>query len=139
MYETIRRRKSVRDAYLENVLKLGEITREEADRIAVKRKAALEDDLGRARAPDGSQSIDLSYGLGVWRPYQGGPDAKVPEVPTHVEKGKIVELLKSQSMVPEDFHPHPKIERLIKTRAAMANGEHPLDWAAGEALAFATL
>jgi 2-oxoglutarate dehydrogenase E1 component len=38
-----------------------------------------------------------------------------------------------------DFHPHPKIESGMRLRRQMARGERTLDWAAGEALAFATL
>jgi 2-oxoglutarate dehydrogenase E1 component len=41
--------------------------------------------------------------------------------------------------VPVDFRPHPKVEAGIRLRRQMAGGERPLDWAAGEALAFATL
>jgi len=37
--------------------------------------------------------------------------------------------------VPADFHPHPKIRRLLDLRHEMAIGAKPLDWAAGEALA----
>ncbi len=56
-----------------------------------------------------------------------------------VDRDRLVELLEMQSTVPDDFRPHPKIEAGIRQRRQMARGERPLDWAAGEALAFATL
>lgn len=139
LYETIRKRKSVREAYLENLLKLGGITREEADQIAIKRRQALEHDLGQARSPDYPQTGEISFGLGVWRPYRGGPDKEVAEVPTGVPREKLAQLLLKQAVVPDDFHPHSKITKLLRQREAMARGDQALDWAAGEALAFASL
>jgi 2-oxoglutarate dehydrogenase E1 component len=41
--------------------------------------------------------------------------------------------------VPADFHPHPKIQRILETRQKMAQTGQALDWAAAESLAFATL
>jgi 2-oxoglutarate dehydrogenase E1 component len=41
--------------------------------------------------------------------------------------------------VPEQFHPHTKIKKLLQTRQQMARGELPLDWTAAESLAFASL
>ena len=58
---------------------------------------------------------------------------------TSVDRDRLVELLEMQTTLPEDFHPHPKIELGIRSRRQMARGEKPLDWSAGEALAFATL
>ena len=40
---------------------------------------------------------------------------------------------------PDDFALNPKIQRLIKQRREMVEGERPLDWGMGEALAFGTL
>ncbi len=52
LYKTIRKRKSVREGYLDNLLsgESCEITREQADQIAVERRQRLEDELGAARA-----------------------------------------------------------------------------------------
>ena len=47
--------------------------------------------------------------------------------------------LQAQTQLPVDFHPHPKIKKLLETRQQMAMGEQPLDWAAAESLAFASL
>jgi 2-oxoglutarate dehydrogenase E1 component len=43
------------------------------------------------------------------------------------------------SELPEDFHPHKKITRIIKQRKEMGEGARPLDWGAAEVLCFATL
>src|SRR5262249_35603648 len=47
--------------------------------------------------------------------------------------------LEAQTIVPDGFTPHPKIKRLLENRREMAQGAKPLDWAAAESLALATL
>src|SRR5204863_7198151 len=54
-------------------------------------------------------------------------------------RDQLAELLEIQTHYPDDFHPHPKIAAAMGHRKEMARGERPLDWSAGEALAFATL
>jgi 2-oxoglutarate dehydrogenase E1 component len=76
---------------------------------------------------------------GIWSGYTGGPEKDAEEVDTSVDRDRLIELLEMQTSLPPDFHPHPKIESGIRLRRQMARGERPLDWAAGEALAFATL
>jgi 2-oxoglutarate dehydrogenase E1 component len=41
--------------------------------------------------------------------------------------------------LPEGFQPHAKIGRLLENRVQMAAGSLPLDWSAGEALAYASI
>ena len=48
---------------------------------------------------------------------------------------RLSELLLAQTQLPADFHPHPKIKKILEGRRKMAAGEQPLDWAAAEALA----
>ena len=75
----------------------------------------------------------------IWNGYTGGADADCPEVETGVPRERLALLFESQADVPAGFHLHPKLKRLLDQRRQMAHGEKPLDWAAGEALAFATL
>ncbi len=138
LYKHIRKRKSVREGYLDNLYKLGSITPEQADRVAIERREALEKDLGAARADD-YQTVDLMSGQGFWRDYSGGADRSVEEVETCISGERAERLLRALNHVPHGFAPHPKFRRLITHREEMAAGERPLDWAAGEALAFASL
>ncbi len=137
LYAAIKKRKNVREGYLEHLLKLGEVTREEADQIVEERRQQLERDLATARSQDYVPKSQAFAGL--WQGYVGGPEEGVPEVPTGVARERLIRLLEAQSRVPEGFHPHPKIQRLLTARQEMARGERPLDWGAGEALAFAAL
>src|SRR3954464_11087740 len=49
LYRAIAERKSVREGYLDHLLQLGEVTREEADDIAAKRREALEKELSQSQ------------------------------------------------------------------------------------------
>ena len=72
MYRAIAKRKSVREGYLEHLLQLGEVTREEADAIAAKRREVLERELSE------SQSAKPALGpeqlKGVWSRFTAGPE-----------------------------------------------------------------
>ncbi len=137
LYEVIRQRKSVREGYLDHLLKLG-ITRAEADAIETRRRQQLEAELSEAQAPD-FQPRGPNSGEGLWRPYRGGADADTPEVPTGVPVDQLRQLLEQTCRVPEGFARHPKLDRFFAARQEMARGERPLDWGAAEALALASL
>jgi 2-oxoglutarate dehydrogenase E1 component len=137
LYHAIRRRKPVRDGYLDHLLALGGITGDEAEEIVTRRRAILEEELASARseeAPVGPSSL-----AGVWTGYRGGPDAEVKEGATGVRRERLVELLEAQTRFPQGFRVHPNLDREMTHRRAMAAGERPLSWAMGEALAFGSL
>jgi len=137
LYRAIDKRQSVRDGYLERLLQLGEITREEGDLIAREQTRQLDQELSVARSDDYVARPETHPG--VWKGYVGGRDQDTPEVATSADPSRLSELLEAQTRLPADFRPHPKIERFLEARREMARGAKPLDWAAGEALAFASL
>jgi len=137
MYGKIKRRRSVRDAYLERLLTLDEVTREEADQIAEARREHLEQELSVARSDEFKPHYSAFEGL--WTPYSEEVDADVAEPDTGVDAERLSAVLRSLTQVPDDFELNNKIGRALQARVAMAEGERPLDWSAGEALAFGTL
>jgi 2-oxoglutarate dehydrogenase E1 component len=137
MYQLIEKHRSLRECYLDHLLRLGEIDRDEADRIAVERKAALERDLSEARSPAYAPFLEKS--AGIWTGYYGGPGGDQKVIRTGVEEGTLVRLIEAVTQLPDDFHPHPKIVEWLRRRRDMATGGRPLDWATAETLAFATL
>jgi 2-oxoglutarate dehydrogenase E1 component len=136
LYQAIARRKSVREGYLEHLLQLGGITREEADSIAAKRRDVLEKELSASQSSKAEAPEHLP---GAWSRFKGGMEPQEPELETGVARAKLAQWLESQTRLPENFHPHSKIKRLLQTRSEMAEGKQPLDWAAAESLAFASL
>jgi 2-oxoglutarate dehydrogenase E1 component len=137
MYRKIKERPTVREGYLKRLLGLGEVGREEADRIAEERREHLEQELSVARRED--YRTHYSAGEGVWQAYRGGKDSEAPEVDTSLEREHAAALLRHLSRVPDEVEINPKILRGLSLREEMARGERPLDWASAEALALASL
>ncbi len=137
LYRAIKQRKSVREGYLGHLLKLGGVTRDEADRIAEEHRQKLETELTVARSESYHPRTDIS---GFWAFYIGGREREAADVDTGMDKARLSHLLEVQTQLPADFHPHATIERtVLKPRLEMARGERPLDWGGAEALAFASL
>lgn len=137
LYSLIEKRKSVRDAYLERLIKLGGVTQELADQIEKKRQDLLEQQLGEARRS--TKIMPPSSLAGRWKGWLGGPESLADDPETGLQKEQLASLLERLTDLPEDFNLHPKLQRIMDLRKAMARGEQPLDWAAGEALALASL
>jgi 2-oxoglutarate dehydrogenase E1 component len=137
MYRAIRARKPVREAYLEHLLRLGGVSREEADEIAERARTHLEQELSVARGNGYKLGIEVAGGL--WTDYRGGPDGGAHEVDTGLARPELARLLEESTRLPEGFTPHAKIARWLEQRVEMARGALALDWAAGEALACASL
>ncbi|HLP76535.1 MAG TPA: 2-oxoglutarate dehydrogenase E1 component, partial [Candidatus Paceibacterota bacterium] len=134
LYRAIAKRKPVREGYLDHLLQLGGLTREEADEIAARRREVLEKELSQSQAEDSPGAPTVIR----WK-CKGGLEPAQNDVQTNVSREKISGLLKALNRLPEGFHLHPKLKKLSEIREQMARGEHPIDWAAAEALAFASL
>ena len=137
LYDAIRKRQGVQQGYMKRLLKLGKVTQGDADHLIQTRREALEAELAAARSDDYTSQFQAFEGL--WEGYVGGEDDTTPEVETGVPTDRLAELLRAQNTFPEGFTTHPKLARLLNTKLEMADGNRPLDWAAGEMLAYATL
>ncbi|WP_027713992.1 2-oxoglutarate dehydrogenase E1 component [Desulfuromonas sp. TF] len=129
MYEKIKDHPPVHEIYAERLRQ--ELAGEEIDAIG----KVVEERLEQA---DGSQGQIAVEGFsGKW----GDIERKFrhAEVKTAVAKKTLVELGRAFTTLPEEFHPHPKIVRIVeRNRKSIESGEK-IDWAAAEALAFASL
>ena len=103
LYQTIEKHKSSREAYLEHLLKLGGLTREEADKIETQRRENLEKELSVAHSEKFVPRTDV-FPNG-WTNYVGGRESGVEEVDTGVSRDRLAELLERQTRLPADFHP----------------------------------
>ena len=137
LYKAIAKRKPVREAYLEHLLAQGGVKAEEAEAIAEQRKAHLEAELSAARSEAFIHTVDGMRG--VWAGIKGGPENQMEPADTAVERERLTAILEKLSKTPQEFHPDSRIARMLEQRHAMALGERPLDWSAGEALAFGSL
>lgn len=140
LYEQIRRRKSVRDGYIEHLLKLGGVSQEEADKMAVIRREHLERDLALVTEDHSAADFKATTLGPVWNGYVGGHEPDVADVDTGVETARLAELLTNSVTVPDGFTAHPTLLRtVVEERLKMARGERSLDWGACEILAYASL
>jgi 2-oxoglutarate dehydrogenase E1 component len=139
LYKTISKRKTVREGYLEHLLKLGGVTREEADQIAEQCRRRLEDELGEATSDRYQHPSDRLPGVWARSAYVGGADQNVPDAETAVSLERASMLLAKQAELPADFKPHAKIAKVLEARREMAAGRQSLDWASAEAVAFGSL
>jgi 2-oxoglutarate dehydrogenase E1 component len=137
LYKKIRARRDVSARYLDHLLELGGITRDEAGELFEEEEQHLEKALTSARELK-EKTKPQAY-EGIWVGYNGGLDADTPRSDTSITEEQLETLLTDLTRLPADFQPNKKIARLLEARQAMARGEAPLDWAAAEALALASL
>ena len=136
LYRAIDRRPSVHESYLERLLKLGEITADEAQAIVEQQQAKLAADLTVAKSDEFVHRSDIG---GVWAFYIGGREREAADVDTGMPREVLVDLLRKLVELPDGFQPNAKIRRFLDGRLQMAAGEAPLDWSAAEALALGSL
>ncbi len=146
MYSKISARPPVGQSYLEHLLKMGEVTREEAERMNSLHRQQLESELEVAKSAQYVHKWDMLHG--VWQGYHGGNEREVPDVDTGVPVERSAEILEMLTRLPAGFKPNLKLHNggdskkpdgILQKRMAMAQGREPLDWSAGETLAYATL
>ena len=128
-YQKIRKKKSIREQYRDDLIHQGVLEREMAETLEKEFKDSLQKALTEIKI---SQKDVLEpepvTKENVFAPFKSG-----------VSLEKIKEISEKALAVPEGFVLHKKLERLLKERGEMAAGQKPIDWGMGEMLAFATL
>ncbi len=76
---------------------------------------------------------------GYWDRFFGGRYETVYDVATGAAPETLHRVSEALTRVPEGFHIHPKISKLLEQRAKMGAGEAALDYGMAEALAFGSL
>jgi len=136
VYDAIDKRKNVRESYLERLLEIGDISRQEAETIAEIRTNKLSAEFEAAKKEE-FVSDQQSLG-GHWIGYTGGPEPEVNDAtPTALVGSVAKDLLARLSQFPSGFNLNKKLQRMFEFRAEMAQEIKPIDWASAELLAFA--
>jgi 2-oxoglutarate dehydrogenase E1 component len=131
MYEKIRRRPPAHELYAAALERAG-IPRAELEAPAARYAARLEESL--------TLPADARHGLGFNAKWEKVRRETVPEEPeTGVAAERLVDLGEKLARIPAGFNAHAKIVRLVEKRRETIRQGAGLDWATGEALAFATL
>jgi len=74
-----------------------------------------------------------------WAPFHGGPYNPADEVDTGLAADELHRITDGLVKYPQDFHIHPKVQKMLEQRREMGYGKRPLDFGMAEALAFGSL
>ena len=74
-----------------------------------------------------------------WSAYHRGRFKPEYEADTGVNREKLAEITDALVRVPDGFHVHPKIAKLLEQRAEMGHGRRAVDYGFAEALAFGSV
>lgn len=138
MYHVIRSHPTPREVYAKQLAERGTVGADEAEALHTQVANAFAEAHAASRQENKVQDPHTLGGL--WSDYHGGPDRDTPEVETGVPEARLKALLTKLATVPEGFELHHNIQRgVIEGRQAMVAEQAPVDWGAGEMLAYATL
>ncbi|MGC9198455.1 MAG: 2-oxoglutarate dehydrogenase E1 component [Acidobacteriaceae bacterium] len=96
----------------------------------------LEEQKAAAHASRKPQLFDIRH---YWDPYYGGPLRPEDNPRTGLDAAELASLATRLTTVPEGFHIHPKVTKLLEQRRQMGAGKKPLDYGMAELLAYASL
>ena len=131
LYAAIAKQPLVSEVFLKSLIEEDVIDHEEAQSFRNSFRTALE----CARNESRSETQKLKPAI---RPQLSTPEMLDP-ANTAVTLERLREVGMPLTSEPDEFALNPKIQRLIKQRREMVQGERPLDWGMAEALAFGTL
>jgi 2-oxoglutarate dehydrogenase E1 component len=137
MYEAIRHHPPVSELYAKTLAAQGRVSAEDAEHIREEAKRHFLQAYNQAKETPALR--EPSAHEGAWKGYRGGPEEGLPEPETGVPEKTLVPMLEHLAHVPQGFTPLRQLGKILERRGAMARGEIPLDWSAGENLAYATL
>jgi len=134
MYKLIRRQPTVRTLYAERLANEGTLSMERSQALVEETRTSLEH--GEVVTRPFLCGLPNPYSV-TWKPY-----LKVKwdhPADTSLPAATLERLAQRLLSVPEGFHLHPRVGRLMNERERMASGERQLDWGFAETLAYASL
>ena len=138
MYKIIRKKPSPLKVYEDKLLKEGVLTPEMIKEKKEAFKNYLNEEFQKAK---GNPEYEISEELGrFWanlRMYRHDEPDEDPE--TKVEEAVLKRITDAITRVPEGFHIHRNLKRLLQQRKAMVYEKRQLDWGMAEHLAFGSL
>src|SRR5713101_6580997 len=109
----------------------------DAAQIAEKIRGEYEEEQTQARAV--KKIPQLRKLPEYWAPYYHGCYKPEYEVDTGLTREKLAEITDGLVRVPQGFHVHPKIVKLLEQHAEMGHGRRAVDYGFAEALALGSL
>jgi len=134
MYKRISQHPGTRKLYADRLTTQGVLAEGDAEAMVKAYRQYMED--GRRTIEPVLTDYKSKYAID-WSPFLG---AKwTDHADTAVPLAELKRLGAKITTLPEQFNPHPLVNKLLNDRRAMAAGDLNLDWGMGEHLAFASL
>jgi 2-oxoglutarate dehydrogenase E1 component len=135
MYEQIRQRPSLHRIYADQLLEEQAIQKPDIERLTETINKRLD------TAYDAVHGSECPFPLPVYYDNWQEIDADFSHDPvnTTVKKERLISLAQKLNTAPGDFTLNSKLERLLQKRLQAAKDGYGIDWAAAEALSFASL
>jgi 2-oxoglutarate dehydrogenase E1 component len=134
MYKRIDAHPSNSEVYARRLIEGGTLEEDEVQAMREELKAEVEQAQEQAKQLEKQPSVSVS---GVWQGLSFGWSDEAVE--TSVPRETLERIARSLTTIPEGFHWHKRLERLMADRAAMVLEDGDIDWGCGEALAFGSL
>src|SRR6202049_3030304 len=109
------------------------------DPAAMAEEIRAEYETEQTKAREVKKSPHLRKLPDYWSRYKRGRYDASLEVDTGVPLEKLAEITDGLCRVPQGFHVHPKIVKLLEQRVEMGHGKRAVDYGFAEALAFGSL
>ena len=134
MYKSIAQHPGTRKLYADQLVAEGIVTSEEADQMIAAYRTAMDKGLHTNKTILSNYKPPFTVD---WTPYKGHHWTEPCD--TRFPLARLTDIGVRLATVPSDFKVHPRVEKVLADRKAMAQGKLPLDWGMGETLAYATL
>ena len=136
MYKTIATKKAPARIYADQLIREGNLTEAELEAEQKQFRAFFDEqyELAKSFTPN-----NVNWLEGAWSGLSKADKGERADPDTGVDVAKLKKYGKAISTSPEGFHINKKLQRILLAREQAVNDGKALDWASGEALAFATL
>jgi len=135
MYRIIHRHPGTRALYAQRLAEQGVIQAGEADMMIATYREAMDE--GRNSIQPVLEKHDSKL-VADWKSFQHDIAWNIP-VDTAVPLQRLQQLAVPLTTAQKNFTLHPRVQKIVEDRIAMARGDLPLDWGMAENLAYATL
>ena len=135
MYQAIRTHPSIVEIYSKRLIDEGVVSKQDVAAMTDGFRAHLDQELAAA---DGYKPNKADWLDGRWSEI-GFADDEARRGQTGVGIDALKEVGRRLTSIPQDFHAHKTIQRLLQRRREMVEGGTGIDWSMAEHLAFGTL
>ncbi len=135
MYKEIDKHERLREMYAKRLIDDKVITVEEFDHMKASARERFEKALATARESRPRQAVKMLGGVWKGMSRAGADWTAKTAVPAETLKA----IAERGVALPAGFTPHPKLVKILQTRADMGAGKAPIDWAGAEMMALGSL